>query len=151
GVHLRSGPGPLPGARPGRKGPRVMLLGPSNHQPRREHGQSLPDPRATKLIGAAVIVLALAIVAVAYFKPNPLPRTTVRAVFSDASGIGVVGQQVRAAGVPVGEISDVARDGDSAVVTMKLDGDAPEVHRDATAELRPHLAFEGTAYVDLDP
>jgi ABC-type transporter Mla subunit MlaD len=36
-------------------------------------------------------------------------------------------------------------------VTMKLDGDAPEVHRDATAELRPHLAFEGTAYVDLDP
>jgi len=37
------------------------------------------------------------------------------------------------------------------VVTMKLDGDAPEVHRDATAELRPHLAFEGTAYVDLDP
>jgi phospholipid/cholesterol/gamma-HCH transport system substrate-binding protein len=99
----------------------------------------------------AVFALAVLIVAVAYFKPNPLPKTTVKAVFSDASGIGVVGHQVRAAGVPVGEISDVERSGDSAVVTMKLDGDAPEVHRDATAELRPHLAFEGTAYVDLDP
>ncbi|MDX6606676.1 MAG: phospholipid/cholesterol/gamma-HCH transport system substrate-binding protein [Solirubrobacterales bacterium] len=129
----------------------MLLGGSTNHQPRREHGQSLPDPRVTKLIGAAVVALAVAIVAVAYFKPNPLPRTTVKAVFSDASGIGVVGQQVRAAGVPVGEISDVQRSGDSAVVTMKLDGGAPEVHRDATAELRPHLAFEGTAYVDLTP
>jgi phospholipid/cholesterol/gamma-HCH transport system substrate-binding protein len=129
----------------------VLLGDPANHEPRREHGQSLPDPRTTKLIGVAVVVLALAVVAVAYFKPNPLPRTTVKAVFSDASGIGVVGQQVRAAGVPVGEISDVHRSGDSAVVTMKLDGGAPEVHRDASAELRPHLAFEGTAYVDLNP
>jgi virulence factor Mce-like protein len=128
-----------------------VLLGGTDNQPRREHGQSLPGPRATKLIGLAVVAGALLVVALAYFKPNPLPRTTVKAVFSDASGIGVVGHQVRAAGVPVGEISDVERSGDSAVVTMKLDGDAPEVHRDATAELRPHLAFEGTAYVDLDP
>src|SRR3954453_21388241 len=146
-----------------------MLLGdPANQRPRREHGQSLPNPpapprpprgpgrgppnpRATKLIGLAVVGLAVLVVAVAYFKPNPLPRTTVKAMFSDASGIGVVGHQVRAAGVPVGEISDVERSGDSAVVTMKLDGDAPQVHRDATAELRPPLAFEGTAYVDLDP
>jgi virulence factor Mce-like protein len=129
----------------------VLLGDPPNQRPRREHGQSLPHPRATKLIGFGVVGLAMLVVAVAYFKPDPLPRTTVKAVFSDASGIGVVGHQVRAAGVPVGEISDVERSGDSAVVTMKLNGDAPEVNRDATAELRPHLAFEGTAYVDLDP
>jgi virulence factor Mce-like protein len=129
----------------------MLLGGPTNQQPRREHGQSLPGTQATKLIGLGVLALALLVVAVAYFKPDPLGGTTVKAVFSDASGIGVVGHQVRAAGVPVGEISDVERSGDSAVVTMKLDGNAPEVHRDATAELRPHLAFEGTAYVDLDP
>jgi phospholipid/cholesterol/gamma-HCH transport system substrate-binding protein len=129
----------------------MLLGGQESHQPRREHGQSLPGARATKLIGLAVVVLSVLIVALAYFKPNPFPGTKVRAIFSDASGIGVVGHQVRAAGVPVGEISDVERSGDSAVVTMELNGDAPEVHRDATAELRPHLAFEGTAYVDLDP
>ena len=110
-----------------------MLLGPTNHQPRREHGQVLPDIRATKLIGVGVIVLALVVVALAYFKPNPLPRTTVRAYFGDASGIGVVGQQVRAAGVPVGEISDVQRVGDRALVTMKLDGGAPWCRRNVFA------------------
>ena len=102
--------------------------------------------------GALIVGIAVAIVLIAYSGFNPLDdSTTVRAEFRDASGIGVVGQDVRIAGVPVGRITDVDRSGDDAIVTMKLDSDVGTIRDDATAELRPNLPFEGTAHVDLSP
>ncbi|MDX6582784.1 MAG: phospholipid/cholesterol/gamma-HCH transport system substrate-binding protein [Solirubrobacterales bacterium] len=105
-----------------------------------------------RALGAAILATAVAAVLIAYTGLNPFDgRQTVRAEFADASGIGVVGQDVRMAGVPVGEITGVERDGDAALVTMKIDGDAGKVGADATAELRPNLPFEGTAHVELRP
>jgi phospholipid/cholesterol/gamma-HCH transport system substrate-binding protein len=103
-------------------------------------------------LGAVVAGIAVAIGVIAYSGFDPFDdSTTVRAEFRDASGIGVVGQDVRIAGVPVGRITGVDRSGDDAVVTMKLDANAGPVRDDATAELRPNLPFEGTAHVDLSP
>lgn len=105
-----------------------------------------------RVLGAILIATAFAVVAIAYSGFNPFDdSTTVRAEFRDASGIGVVGQDVRIAGVPAGRITDVERSGDNAVVTMKLDAEVGSVRDDATAELRPNLPFEGTAHVDLSP
>jgi phospholipid/cholesterol/gamma-HCH transport system substrate-binding protein len=107
------------------------------------------SPRA---LGALIVAAAVGVVLLAYAGPNPFDdRQTVRAEFADASGVGVVGQDVRVAGVPVGEITDVERSGDIAVVTMRVDPEVGEVGDDATAELRPNLPFEGTAHVELSP
>ena len=107
---------------------------------------------AARALGAIVIFATLAIVAIGYLKPNPFAHhEKVRAIFSDASGIGVVGAEVRMAGTPVGRITGRERVGSRALLTLTLDRDVGTIHADATAELRPHLAFEGTAYVDLHP
>lgn len=109
-------------------------------------------PAQLRLTGALVVLVVVTGLALAYFKPNPLANTnTVRATFADASGIGVVGADVRMAGTPVGKITDVQREGDHAIVTMELDDSAGRIGSDATAELRPQLTFEGTAFIDLRP
>jgi virulence factor Mce-like protein len=115
-------------------------------------GRSRPSRAGTAAIGALVAMAATAIVIGGYAKPDPFSSSlTVRAMFRDASGIGAVGQDVRMAGVPVGKITDRQHAGDHALVTMEIDPSAGPIHSDATAELRPHTAFEGTAYVDLQP
>lgn len=109
-------------------------------------------PAQLRLVGVVMALVTAVVLALAYFKPNPLRQTqTVRAAFADASGIGVVGADVRMAGTPVGKITGTERVGDHAVVTMELDGSAGRISRDARAELRPQLTFEGTAFVDLQP
>jgi len=109
-------------------------------------------PAQLPLIGGLVVLVTVAGLVLAYLKPNPFNHTiTVRAAFADASGIGVVGADVRMAGTPVGKITGVDRVGDHAVVTMQLDDSAGRIARDATAELRPQLTFEGTAFIDLRP
>lgn len=91
-------------------------------------------------------------VALAYIKPVIFSSArTVRAMFSSAAGLGVTGRDVRMAGAVVGTISDVKRVGDHAELTLSLDPSVGTVHTDATAEIRPHLPFEGSAYVQLDP
>ena len=108
------------------------------------------DPRS--LTGAIVLVAAVGAVLLAWLRPNPLadPRT-VEIVFDDAAAVGPLGAEVRMAGTPVGEVKQRRREGDDAVVTAELGDEAGELHSDASAELRPRLAFEGTAFIELDP
>ncbi|MFL5846048.1 MAG: MlaD family protein [Solirubrobacteraceae bacterium] len=103
-----------------------------------------------RLLGALLVVVAIAGTLLAWQRPNPFSgERTVRAAFTDAGGVAPVGAEVRMAGTPVGRITGRERRGDEAIVTMKLDGDVGPIARDATAQLRPRLMFEGTAYVDL--
>ena len=97
---------------------------------------------------AAIVVLTL----IAWKRPNPVAHeTTVRAAFTDASGLAPVGADVRIAGAVVGRVTGRERKGNLALVSMKIGRNAGVIHRDATAELRPRLLFEGTAYVSLSP
>jgi phospholipid/cholesterol/gamma-HCH transport system substrate-binding protein len=108
--------------------------------------------RSRVLLGGALLAIGAIIVTLAYLKPNPFAGgQTVTAEFRDASGIAAVGADVRVAGVPVGRITDRERDGDLARVTMQVSDSVGPIHQDATAELRPHLAFEGTAFIELTP
>lgn len=100
--------------------------------------------------GVLVLVVVSVLLLLAYLRPNPFADTqTVRAVFDDAAGLGVVGGEVRMAGVPVGRIAEVRRVGDDALIELELEPQAGTIHADATAELRPRIAFEGTAFVEL--
>ncbi|HEX4107808.1 MAG TPA: MlaD family protein [Solirubrobacteraceae bacterium] len=105
-----------------------------------------------RLVGVLAALIGVAVVAVAALRPNPFARTiTVRALFSDASGLARIGADVLMAGTPVGHVLSVRRVGGAALVSMRIDRSAGSVHHDASADLRPRLLFEGTAYVDLYP
>jgi len=108
--------------------------------------------RRLQAIGALVVVGALVLATLAVVKPNPLAQSlTVRAMFDNAGGMGVAGTEVRMAGTPVGKVTDTRRSGDHALIVMAIEPGAGPIGRDATAELRPRTAFEGTTFIDLRP
>jgi len=110
----------------------------------------LTSPSARR--GWRVALVLTALVLLAWLKPNPFADPTeARAVFADAGALQVVGAEVRMAGTPVGKVTGKRRVGDAAEVTMELDESAGDLRADAMAQLRPRLAFEGTAFVDLQP
>jgi phospholipid/cholesterol/gamma-HCH transport system substrate-binding protein len=103
-------------------------------------------------LGVLLIAATLLAIALAWWRPDPFAHhTTVRALFADAGALAKIGAEVRIAGTPAGRVVARERRGRLALVTMQLDPEAGPVHADATAELRPRLLFEGTAYVDLAP
>lgn len=103
-----------------------------------------------RLLGALALVSLAAAVLLLWQRPNPFATTqTVRADVTDAGGLAAIGADVRVAGVPVGHVTAIRRDGALARLTMTVDPGAGEVHRDASVSLRPRLLFEGTAYVEL--
>jgi len=102
-------------------------------------------------IGFGVIVAGILIIVLGVTKPNPFADTrSVWAEFESVQGLGAIGRDVRLAGVNVGTIGGVKREGDNALVEMVLFEDFP-VHVDARAEMRPHTLFEGSSFIDLAP
>lgn len=105
-----------------------------------------------RLHGLLLTLVAVVAVALLWLGSNPFAsHTDVRARFSDVSGIAAVATDVRVGGVKVGRVTGRRRAGDAAELTLRLDGDAPEIHADARAALRPTLLFEGKGYIDLTP
>ncbi len=104
-----------------------------------------------RIFGIAAIVGGILIVALGVLRPNPLEQTqSYFAEFESAQGLGAIGRDVRLAGVNVGRIGSVERQGDNAIVELILTEDVP-VHADARAEMRPHTLFEGSSFVELRP
>lgn len=106
-----------------------------------------------RVVGALLVVLTPIVIAVATVRPSlgGDEGRTVVVVFDDIRGLAQVNRDVRIAGVDVGTVGTVTRVGDDAQAELLLTPEAGEIYRDATAELRPHAAFEGDAWVDLDP
>jgi ABC-type transporter Mla subunit MlaD len=103
------------------------------------------------LLGVAMLVAAALITYLGIVKPDPFAyHESVQVMFDRVQGIALVQRDVRVAGVDVGSIGSVRRVGTHAEVQLVLSQHIP-IYRDATAALRPHTPFEGTAFVDLDP
>jgi phospholipid/cholesterol/gamma-HCH transport system substrate-binding protein len=69
-----------------------------------------------------------------------------------ANGVNISTRSpVRIAGVDVGSVIGVERDGDATTVTFTVDGTGRPVHNDAFAEIRPRIFLEGNFFIDLDP
>ncbi len=58
---------------------------------------------------------------------------------------------VRIAGVNVGKVTAVEREGDAVLATFSVDEEGQPIHADATIEIRPRLFLEGNFFLDLDP
>jgi ABC-type transporter Mla subunit MlaD len=73
-----------------------------------------------------------------------------KAVFASAVNIHAK-SPVRIAGVPVGTVKSIERDGDVGVVNMELEAKGLPVHADATLKIRPRIFLEGNWFVELQP
>jgi ABC-type transporter Mla subunit MlaD len=75
---------------------------------------------------------------------------TLKATFANGANIST-NSPVRIAGVDVGKVIEVGRDGNATTVTFTVDGKGRPIHDDAFAEIRPRIFLEGNFFVDLDP
>ncbi|MFE6610936.1 MlaD family protein [Amycolatopsis sp. NPDC057786] len=109
--------------------------------------------KPSRKIQAALVTAAVAVAvtgaAITNTKSGAQPeKLTIAAEFADASPL-VVGNDVKVKGVTVGEVADMDIRDAKAIVTLKIDGAALPLHKDARATVRP-VSLLGERYVDLD-
>jgi len=73
-----------------------------------------------------------------------------KATFANGANISTK-SPVRIAGVDVGAITKVERDGDATSVTFTVSDAGRPIHSDAFAQIRPRIFLEGNFFIDLDP
>ena len=96
------------------------------------------------LVGALILILGIT-------KPKPFADKYVYwAEFDTAQGLGQIDRDVRIAGVKVGTIGEVEREGDDVRAELILSADYA-IHDDARVAMRPHTMFEGSSFVDVSP
>ncbi len=100
-----------------------------------------------------IVVLLIVAVAVYFGFTKHIPFKhgfRLHATFTSSLNIAVK-SPVRVAGVPVGKVSSVRREGETGVVTMEIEKQGLPIHRDATVKIRPRIFLEGNYFVDLQP
>ncbi len=112
-------------------------------------GMGGPGPLAFGLIAVILVVAGLYM---AFVKEIPFtsPGYQLKAEFSNAVNIRAK-SPVRIAGVNVGEVRSVQREGDHSVVTFTVSDPGRPVRADAGAQIRPRIFLEGNFFIDLDP
>ncbi len=156
-------PGPEPrGADRGGGGVMALFRRSSSRAPvKRDASAPAPDPRiygrhytgpSPWVWGLLVAVLIGAGVYLAFAKKIPFTGEgfTISAQFENATTLRST-SPVRIAGVNVGKVTSVERDGETAKVTFSVDEAGQPIHSDATIEIRPRLFLEGNFFLDLDP
>jgi phospholipid/cholesterol/gamma-HCH transport system substrate-binding protein len=108
-----------------------------------------PGPTA---MGIAVLVLVVLGLYLAFSKQIPFkgPGYEVSAVFQNSANIRT-DSPVRIAGVNVGKVTSVERDGDASKVTFTVKDEGRPIHDDAYVKIRPRIFLEGNFFLDIDP
>jgi phospholipid/cholesterol/gamma-HCH transport system substrate-binding protein len=75
---------------------------------------------------------------------------TLSATFANGVNISTK-SPVRIAGVDVGEVVEVGREGDATSVTFTVEDKGRPIHDDAFAQIRPRIFLEGNFFIDLGP
>jgi ABC-type transporter Mla subunit MlaD len=110
--------------------------------------------RVSPFAAGMILVVLIAILAYIAFSPT-LPFSSpyeVKAVFANAANIQAR-SPVRIAGVNVGEVKSVERQGDTtnSLVTMSIEDKGLPIFRDAEMKVRPRIFLEGNFFVDVQP
>ena len=101
--------------------------------------------------GVIVIVITAIVVYFGFTKHIPFKHGfRLKAVFGTAVNISPK-SPVRIAGVNVGTVNSIKREGNTGVVTMEITKGGLPIHRDATLKIRARILLEGNWFVDLQP
>jgi phospholipid/cholesterol/gamma-HCH transport system substrate-binding protein len=101
----------------------------------------------------AIIAFVILVVAVYFGFTKALPFKhgyKLNAVFATAMNVHSK-SPVRIAGVNVGKVTHIKREGNGGVVEMEIEKGGLPIHADATAKIRPRIFLEGNWFVDLQP
>ncbi len=102
-------------------------------------------------VGIVFVVLMMILVFFGFTKHIPFKHGfRLKAVFSTAVNVRS-SSPVRVAGVDVGKVSGVEREGNAGLVTMEIESNGLPIHSDATVKIRPRTFLEGNWFVELQP
>jgi phospholipid/cholesterol/gamma-HCH transport system substrate-binding protein len=101
--------------------------------------------------GIVVVVIVLLITYFGFSKHIPFKHGfRLKAVFATAVNIHPK-SPVRLAGVNVGKVTGIERNGKAGLVTMEIESQGLPIHDDATLKIRPRIFLEGNWFVELQP
>src|SRR3954453_19686432 len=107
----------------------------------------------TNPIRFAIVFLVILAIAIYFGVTKKVPFKhgyQLHGVFSTA--VNIKGKSpVRVAGVDVGQVTHISRQGNAAVVTMEINSRGLPIHSDATVKIRPRIFLEGNWFVELQP
>jgi phospholipid/cholesterol/gamma-HCH transport system substrate-binding protein len=120
---------------------------------RRYQELPVPELQRSNPVRFGLVVLVITAIVVYFGFTKHIPYThgfRLKAVFASALNISPK-SPVRVAGVNVGVVNSVKRQGRTGVVTMEISSGGLPIHSDATLKIRPRTFLEGNWFVELQP
>jgi ABC-type transporter Mla subunit MlaD len=119
----------------------------------RRNRVAVSDLQRAHPVRAGVVLLVLIAIGVYFGFTKHIPFKhgfRLKAQFATAVDIQPK-SPVRIAGVNVGEVTTIQRDGNTGLVNMEIETRGLPIHSDATVKIRPRLFLEGNWFVELQP
>jgi phospholipid/cholesterol/gamma-HCH transport system substrate-binding protein len=104
-------------------------------------------------VRAGVVLIVILVIAVYFGFTKHIPFThgfRLKAEFATAVDIQPK-SPVRIAGVTVGQVNSIKREGKTGLVSMEIESKGLPIHTDATLKIRPRLFLEGNWFIELQP
>jgi phospholipid/cholesterol/gamma-HCH transport system substrate-binding protein len=120
---------------------------------RRQSDIPVVELNRTNPIRFAIVFLVIVVIAVYFGFTKHIPfKHGFRLNAQFASAINIKGKSpVRIAGVDVGKVTQIKREGSTALVSMEIEPRGLPLHSDATVKIRPRIFLEGNWFVELQP
>ncbi|HTR73068.1 MAG TPA: MlaD family protein [Solirubrobacteraceae bacterium] len=120
---------------------------------RRHNEVPVVELRRTNPVRAGVVFLVVLVIAVYFGFTKHIPFKhgfRLQAEFTSVLNIHP-SSPVRIAGVGVGKVTSIQRQGKAGLVSMEIEQKGLPIHEDATLKIRPRIFLEGNWFVDLQP
>jgi phospholipid/cholesterol/gamma-HCH transport system substrate-binding protein len=120
---------------------------------RRHDETPVVELNRTNPIRFAVVFLLVIVIAVYFGFTKHIPfKHNFRLNAQFATAVNIKGKSpVRIAGVNVGKVTSIKRQGSTALVGMEIESRGLPIHSDATVKIRPRIFLEGNWFVELQP
>jgi ABC-type transporter Mla subunit MlaD len=120
---------------------------------RRRSQLPVPELQRSNPVRLGLVLIAVVTIAVYFGFTKHIPfKHGYRLNAEFASALNIHSKApVRIAGVDVGTVTSIKRDGNTGLVTMEIASNGLPIHSDATAKIRPRIFLEGNWFVELQP
>jgi phospholipid/cholesterol/gamma-HCH transport system substrate-binding protein len=120
---------------------------------RRHDEVPVVELRRTNPIRAGIVFLVVLVIAVYFGFTKHIPFKhgfRLKAEFTSVLNIHP-SSPVRIAGVDVGKVTSIQRQGNAGLVSMEIESKGLPIHKDAELKIKPRIFLEGNWFVDLQP